>query len=365
MKGHFHYFIRSAIDWLFRRRSPALLVMRTGLGCLALAFGAGWVFDVSLPFREGQFYLSLNTDGGSPMAIVYAIVFLGIILIVVGLTWEMARYRSDQRRLARKKVIVIEARGLRDTSGTPLHEAVPEKLEGHRDQMLVDLRQRVKDGMIIDPSAAVERLVSLPTDLERREKGLDRRDITLVYGGLAPVPLTFLTGILIDDEGSVVVMDWDRHAGNWRVLNGDDDGNRFKIIGLDAVHVGSGDVALAVSVSYGVDLDGVRRKAGDMPLVQLELENGSPDCHWSEEKQKALGKQFLDTMITLSNLCVTRVHIFLAAQNSVVFRFGRLYDKRNLPDVIVYQYQREETPPYPWAIRMPVSGVARPEILRS
>ena len=68
--------------------------------------------------------------------------------------------------------------------------------------MLVDLRQRVKDGEIVAPEAALEDLVSLPADLKRRENGYDRRDLTLVYGGLTPVPFTFLTGVLIDDEGT-------------------------------------------------------------------------------------------------------------------------------------------------------------------
>jgi hypothetical protein len=360
---HFDHFLMAFIEWIFRRRSPALLMMRLGVTCLALTFGAGWILGVSIPFRDGNLDLRFDCAGGTPQIVVYSAATLGVLLIALGAIWEIIRYRDEQRRLARKKVIVVEARGLRDTTGTPLHEAVPEKLEGHRDQVLIDLRQRVKDGVIVEPRAALEKLTSLAADLERRENGLDRRDITYVYGGLAPVPLTFLTGVLMDDEGPVVVMDWDRHAENWRALDGDDDGQRFKVANLDVVPRGVTDVALAVSVSYGVDVDGVRHKVGGIPVVEMALASGSPDCHWSESKQKALGQQFLDTAIALGNQGVKRVHLFLAAQNSVVFRFGRLYDKRNLPEVTVYQYQREDIPPYPWGIRMPVSGVVKPEVV--
>ena len=52
-----------------------------------------------------------------------------------------------------------------------------------------------------------------------------------------------------------------------------------------------------------------------------------------------------------------------SAQNSVVFRFGRLYDKRNLPEIAVYQYQREEDPPHLWGVLMPVAGIDRPKIV--
>ena len=256
----------------------------------------------------------------------------------------------------------MEARGLRDTSGTPLVESIPSSWKGHRDQILIDIRQRIKDGEIVAPEAALADIISLTSDLRRREGGLDRNDFMLVYGGLTPVPFTFLTGVLIDDENSVRIFDWDRHAGAWRQLDGTDDGKRFKSAELSQVPDGIQEVALVVSVSYGVNANDVRAKVGKVPIVTLDLEDGSPNCHWSEEKQIALGKQFLNTVIGLGNRGVQRIHLFLAAQNSVVFRFGRLYDKRNLPEVVVYQFQRDETPPYPWGILMPVSGIDRPEV---
>ena len=365
MKILLKHFIRSAIDWLFRRHSPALLIRRSGVTCLALAFGAGWVLDVSLPFQDGQVEVDLNSAGGTPVIIVYAAAIIGAVLIFIGLVWEIVRYRAEQRRLVRKKVIVVEARGLRDTSGSPLIDALPPRLEGHRDHVLVDLRQRVKDGEIVVPEAALQDLGSLPADLKRRENGFDRRDLSLVYGGLTPVPFAFLTGVLIDDEGAVLILDWDRHTEAWRELDGADDGKRFQVSNLAMLlQKGAKEIALAVSVSYGIIADDVRTRVGDMPFVELKLDVGSPDCHWSEEKQRALGQQFLDTAIDLSNRGVKRIHLFLAAQNSVAFRFGRLYDKRNLPEVVVYQYQRHATSPYPWGVLMPVCGIDRPAIVR-
>ncbi|WP_374226561.1 hypothetical protein [Bradyrhizobium sp. SRL28] len=135
------------------------------------------------------------------------VTLLGGLLILVGLIWEIVRYRTEQRRLSRKKVIVIESRGLRDGVGKALADAVPTNLEGHRDPVILDLRQGVIDGHIVSPQAAVDKLISLPVDLARRETGLDRSDLLRIYGGLAPVPLTFLTGVLIDDETSTLIFD--------------------------------------------------------------------------------------------------------------------------------------------------------------
>ena len=356
-------FFRLLIDWVFRRRSPALFIMRIGLACLTLTFGSGWVLDVSFPFQDSRFDVGFDSTGGTPSMFVWASGFLGLILICAGFVWEVVRYRAEHRRLARKKIVVVEARGLRDTGGTPLIEALPPRFEGQRDHVLVDLRQRVKDGEIVAPEAVLEDLISLPADLKRRENGFDRRDLTLVYGGLTPVPFTFLTGVLIDDEGAAFILDWDRHAEAWRELDSADDDKRFQATNLEDVPNGTEGVALAVSVSYRVNADDVRAQFGNMPVVELNLEDGSPDSHWSEEKQRALGRQFLETAIGLGNRGVSRIHLFLAAQNSVAFRFGRLYDKRNLPEVAVYQYQRSAIPPYPWGILMPVCGIDRPTII--
>ena len=364
MRSLFQRFVKALIVWLFRRRSPALVVMRIGATCLAFSLGAGFVMDVSIPFRDRRIDFSFDSGGAAPDLIVYSTVAISLAILVAGLTWEISRYRSECRRIARRKIIVIEARGLRDTGGSPLVDAVPTRLAGQRDHVLVDLRQRIRDGEIVAPEAALEDLNSLPADLRRRESGVDRRDLTLVYGGLAPVPLTFLTGVLIDDEGEAVILDWDRHAGTWRELDDLDDGKRFEIAGLISVVPGATDeVALAVSVSYKVIASDVRSVIGDIPLVELTLNGGSPDCHWSEEKQRALGQQFLDTAIDLSGRGVKRIHVFLAAQNSVAFRLGRLYDKRNLAEVVVYQYQRAKNPPYPWGILMPVCGIEQPVII--
>ena len=252
---------------------------------ITLAFGAGWVLDMSIPFRDGQVDISFDSSGGTPIWLVYAAGLLGLGLMVCGFVWEVVRYCVEQRRLNRKKVVVIEVRGLRDASGTPLIEAIPASLEGYRDHVLIDMRQGIKDGEIVDPEAALGGLISLPADRKRRENGFDRRDLTLVYGGIAPAPFTFLAGVLIDDESAVFIFDWDRHTEAWRQLDGSDDGKRFRGSGLDKIPVDTPEVALAVSVSYSVIGNDVRGKVGGIPFVALDLEGGSPDCHWFEEKQ--------------------------------------------------------------------------------
>ncbi len=364
MKVLLNHFFRKAVDWLFRRRSRPIRIMNLGIICIFSSIGTGWILDVSFPFQGGQVNFSFNSPGGVPAVVTYILLGFGLLLIGVGLVLLIIDYGVEQRRIDRKKVIIVEARGLRDGSGTPLIDAIPPMMEGHRDQILVDLRQRVRDGEIESPEAVLTDLSSLPADIRRRENGFDRRDITLIYGGLTPVPFTFLTGVLVDDERKVLIFDWDRHEETWRELGEEDDGKRFQNPVLTkTLPNGSNEVALTVSVSYRVIVEDVQKRVGEIPVVELILDGGSPDCHWSEDKQRALGQQFLNTAIKLSNRGIECIHLFLAAQNSVVFRLGRLYDKRNLPKVVVYQYQRNATVPYSWGVLMPVCGVDHPAIV--
>jgi hypothetical protein len=92
------------------------------------------------------------------------------------------------------------------------------------------------------------------------------------------------------------------------------------------------------------------------PIVSLSLPELSIDGHWSEEKQSALAQKFFDTMRALCGTGVKRVNLVLAAPNSIVIRFGRIYDKRNLPALTVWQYENGQNPTYPWGVSMPVAG---------
>jgi hypothetical protein len=111
--------------------------------------------------------------------------------------------------------------------------------------------------------------------------------------------------------------------------------------------------------------DNLRSTFPSLPIVRLALDGGSPHSHWSDSKQGELADQFLRAVIRLSGQGVRRIHLVLAAPNSIVFRFGRSYDKRNLPSVTVYQFENGSIPAYPWGVDMPVGGTSRAAIVRA
>lgn len=351
-----NHFLRSLIDWLFRRRSTGLTLVRIGVPLLAVVL-IGLTIGVEIPTSQGPLVFKWDSSGSTGV-LSYGVFVIASLIVLIGLGLII----RDIREEGRKKVIVIEARGLRDWQGQPLASVVPWSVPGRREQVIVDLRQGIVDGQIVSPDVALRRLAGLTDDISRRCDGLDRLDISFVLGGLAPVPFLFLLGVIVDDESRTFFMDWERTRHAWQTLAEEDDGKRFVVTGLDAVHAPMRRVALCVSASYDVLDADVQVAEPGVPIIKMELDGRNTNSHWSEMKQQKLAQQFLDTVMALARQGVSEISLFLAAPASLALRLGTLYDKRNLPHVEVNQFEQGDPKRFPWAVRMPVSGLPLAEV---
>ena len=160
------------------------------------------------------------------------------------------------------------------------------------------------------------------------------------------------------------MMDWDRQSQMWRTLDDEDDGKRFAITGMKEVGRTNSRAALAISASYDVLDADIRLVEPSAPIVRLDLANRSTASHWSEEKQQALAQQFMDTVMDLAGRGISEISLFLAAPASLSIRLGTIYDKRNLPNLLVNQYENGHSLKFPWAVAMPVAGRRQPELVQ-
>lgn len=356
MNRQANLFLDALRNFIFFRPSPGMRLITVGATLLVLLL-AGFAMSVGIPTENGRFDFSFDSSGDVSSVAFSVILSVAVLLIAIG----VIRLVLDMMGEARKRVIAIEIRGLRDTSGQPLSAAIPKRIKGRREQLPLDIRQGA-DGKVRSPEDALEIIQSLPHSLRHMESGVNRSDISRVAAGLASVPFSFLTGVLLDDEGAVELMDWDRTSDNWRELDEPDDGERFKIAGLDTVGDAS-EVVLAIALSYSVDKQAIAQTFPGIPVVEMTLSTQTTSGHWSATKQAAWATQFFDTARHFCGTKVNVIHLVLAAPNSVVLRFGRAYDKRNLPEVIVYQYENGHPARYPWGVRMPVAGVTNATII--
>lgn len=351
-----NFFWRSLIEYVFRRRSIGASLIKIGVPLYAVVLTT-LTIGVTIPTANGPLIFNWDTSGGAA-TLSWCVFFIATVIVATGLFLIV----RDVRRENREKIIVIEARGLRDWDGEPLEKAVPISLGGRRDPMTIDIRQGLVDGQIVKPDRALKRLAGIPDDIARRTDGFDRSDISFVLGGLAPVPFLFLLGVIVDDEHRTLIMDWDRNRHIWRQLDEEDDGKRFEVSGLDEAGNGTTRVALCVSASYDVLDADVRLVESSAPIVRMDLQGRNTASHWSEAKQQQLAQQFLDVVMELARQGVSEIALFLAAPASLAVRLGTVYDKRNLPSVSVNQFEQSDPMKFPWAVIMPVAGLVEPEL---
>ena len=362
LKRHFDNFLTKLIDWWFRIATIERYLIGTGIGLLVAIFGG-----VPLLLELLRFVLGAVPEGivrfEAELETIDVLIFgVALLLVVVGIAFAMARFIGEARAQSKLRNIVIEARGLRDDNGNPLADMVAKHRKGSVVPILLDLRNRL-DGQVIAPERALNEIASMHRSVLQNKEDGDRADLTTIYGGLTSVPYTFLTGALLDDEGSISTYDWDRAQETWRKIEGPDDGAQFHVDGIEAIG-GVPEVVLAAAFSYPIQDDDLATTF-DLPIVKLALEGMSSDAHWSQQKQNRLAQEFLEVVKCLAGKGVMRLHLVLAAPNSVVFTFGRRYDKRNLPEIVVYQYQRGEPIAYPWGVSMPVAGLTDAKVVRS
>lgn len=354
LRRHFDTVLTRLIDWWFRVTTIERFLIGTGAGLLIAIFGG-----VPLILELLRLALGALPEGvvrvEAVLETIDVLIFgAAFLLILVGLVLATIRFVGDARAQLKLRNIVIEARGLRDDNGNSLADTVAKHQMGTVVPVLLDLRNRL-DGQVIAPERAVKDIAAMHRSVLQNKMEGDRANLTTVYGGLTSVPYTFLTGVLLDDEGSIVTYDWDRAKETWRKVEGPDDGSQFKVDGVEAIE-DAPEVVLATAVSYPIQNEDIATTF-NLPRVNLTLDGMSSDGHWSQQKQNRLAQEFLEVVKNLAGKGVKRLHLVLAAPNSVVFTFGRRYDKRNLPEIVVYQYERGKLIAYPWGVSMPVAGL--------
>lgn len=344
--------ITRLLEWFTRPRSIGIALLKYG-GILASAgLGTDYVFQIARQSNDEEWSFSFGMGQGIPVWLTLVVIGIGIALMALGgfILW------TDHRRERRRRLIVIELRGLHASPDSPAVEKVVPTFRGDRRHLPIDFRPQGLEGRV-DPAYLLERVSSMRTALHTLVDGADKRDVQVAIGGLAAVPALFLAGMLIDDESHVHLYDWDRSAKCWRALDGADDSVRF-LPPEGVPPAGAAEEAvLVVEASYAVNQADVTASfASLLPVVRLRVETPLADRFWSEQKQAALAAQFRDAVQQLSAAGVRRLHMVVAAPASLSIRLGMCYDRRLHPDVAVYQFEKGLTKPYPWGLQMPTVG---------
>ncbi|UTW59656.1 SAVED domain-containing protein [Kordiimonas sp. SCSIO 12603] len=338
------------------RLSPAALYVYVGMFLISSALSLGLFFDFELSYGPFGSSFSIADRQSWPVGVQYVLLFLGLISFGYGLIIVHPRHlKRVQEATLRQRVVVVEHRGLTFAVNKAVCDAVPPEFLGRREEISIDQTPYVSgNSRVNDPGKSLEEVLHIRRDIDGRVKAVDKNDVTVIYGGLASVPFTFLTGYLIDDDNDVEVMDWDRFNGKWKHIKPtQSEVTEAEIIGLAEAKFAD-EVILALSISHRCDLQVLADVFPGLPIVHMDTGDYQPNNHWDKKQQGRWAEQFVKLIRTLGS--TKKIHLTIAAQNSVVFNLGRTYDRRNSPALYVYQYERDEDPAYPWAIDVPRTG---------
>lgn len=364
MKRLFHIFAERFVDWLFRPRTLAVGLLKYGCMLAALAFAADFLVQINYRKSTEHLSFSFGTGQGLPQWASLGVLALGAICVVMALLMAASRSLADIKNEKRRLLIVIELRGLADGPDTPADEIFKD-FNGRTQLIRVDFRPAV-EGDPVSAELAVSKVCDIKSTVALIAAGRDSRDVSLALGGLAAVPVLFLAGFLVDDENSLTLFDWNRQLLTWQRLNGPDDGERLESLINASMATQSIEAVLAVSISYQIDLAALAVSFNrDIPIYQLNASTVKIDRTLSEVKHQACASAFSNAVQSLMSRGVTRIHLVLAAPASLSILIGSVYDRRLMPELIVYQYERSANPPYPWGIQMPTHGQVSPLVVQN
>lgn len=341
---------------LYFRKSPAGLLLSSGV---TLMLGGPW-FAAKLIFRQeysdGSYISGEFNTTETEWWVNAACLGVGALLIMIGLYLAWSTFQEQRRKL----VIALELRGLSQTADSPIRSAIPSPTFGRIESIFIDVRQLIQ-GTTAQKQEAISAVNLIPIRLKQLKDGRDRDDLTVYAGGLAPVPLLFLTGNLLAAESKIHWLDWNRKTSKW--VSPDEGADLADSLPVD-YEPAYQDVVLAVSISYPIDRLELSAAFPETPIVELKIENSTPGLVVSEISIQKLMQDFMSSMAVLKSKGAKTIHLILAAPSVLSIRLGSCYAGRNMPKLIIYQYQQaQKENPYPWGIRMPDSETNHGELV--
>jgi hypothetical protein len=334
---------------LLFRRSPAGTLMTSGVFLMTAGPNLAITLSFAVQSSEQEYLKGQLATTDNEWWITASCMIIGALLIVVGL-WFLWQLFQDQRR---KRVIAIELRGLTQSVDTTLESAIPRRIFGARHALLIDVRNQI-DGTKTQRQDAIDLVNLLPQQLKFAKDGRDRNDLVVYAGGLAPVPVLFLTGTLLASESAINWMDWDRKELRWTSPNDGVDVDALAPVDFSSIN--GDEIVCAMSISYPIDRNELAVSFPNLPIVEVKLDGAYPGRVISEVSIQNIMQQFMQAIAAMQGMGIRKIHLALAAPSVLTMRLGSSYAPRNMPVMIVYQYQRAQTEnPYPWGIEMPNS----------
>jgi hypothetical protein len=286
----------------------------------------------------------------SPEIPLYVEVIIFGLAVIFTISGALMLLRDDQTRIATESAergrqihLVVELDALNDGVRPALLDAVPPDTAGQRIPITLNLRDAMLGAHRLDSVAS--RIIGIKQQISSHKAGRAPGEYHLHVGGLGPVPLQFALGNVVDNEGSVNWADWNPMASKWAWP---DSGAPVSLWPLPAIKEYPREVVLKAGITYEILDDDVKKAFPNVEILKWEPDSKLFRVVIDEAGLRAISREFEKLLNELQGRGVKKIHFLLACSSAFCMALGSAYDSRNMPELIVYQYERNSEKLYTW-----------------
>lgn len=179
---------------------------------------------------------------------------------------------------------------------------------------------------------------------------------TVAYFGLAPIPLAFQLGVLMNNFSKYLVFQFHHEKKLWYHETSSIQGIGFEVLPIELPQKpekGKGDVFIRVSTSFRIEPQHSHEVLAN-PTNEFDISLKQPhvDALTNQEQINCVVSAFQSVINTYSNFLPDRdkIHLFIAATTGLSFILGTKINPNVCPFVQTYQFSKDESPKYKEAI---------------
>lgn len=206
--------------------------------------------------------------------------------------------------------------------------------------------------------------ISTQTELLDQWKKLYKPDIPVYYTGIAHTPFIFLAGYTVSDRiAKVMALHKSVNSEFFKELNNGTPPTSSKGFYLKEVasnfssQEGQDQLLVTFETSFEI-------REQDIACFQSKANR---ILRFSYKSPALLDRDSVDTVFLQSQCClffwehlrqycknfqISTVHLLISSSSDLTFLLGQGYKNTYDPEIIVYHYCRNTTPPYPWGLRI-------------
>lgn len=124
------------------------------------------------------------------------------------------------------------------------------------------------------------------------------------------------------------------------------------LLTLTTLH--SDEILLKSGITYPIVDKDVAFAFSNLSVIKWEPTDKLFQCILDEHSCSEICDEFKSLMLKLKGQGVKRVHFILACSTALTMRLGSVLDPRNMPEVIVYQYEKNSELIHTWGLSVKV-----------